>query len=159
MLSIILESLTAFISNHHLHTICVQTYVGEAGMCISRSKQRQQSPRSTESENLSLRTRLLAPKPERLRSLIRSIALSHITPDTWHARTSIAILLCCHLIIPSPWKRDICYHFRRMLWVATSQCLGGSASCVNIAERLNDRLRQCKSSESCLSTAPHSASP
>lgn len=33
------------------------------------------------------------------------------------------------------------------LWVATNQCLGGSASCVNLAERLNDRLRQCKSSE------------
>lgn len=33
------------------------------------------------------------------------------------------------------------------LWVATNQCLGGSASCVNIAEGLNDRLRQCKSSE------------
>lgn len=24
------------------------------------------------------------------------------------------------------------------LWVATNQCLGGSASCVNIAERLNN---------------------
>ena len=33
------------------------------------------------------------------------------------------------------------------LWVATNQCLGGAASCVNIAERLNDRLRQCKSNE------------
>jgi hypothetical protein len=31
------------------------------------------------------------------------------------------------------------------LWVATNQCLGGSASCVNIAERLNCQLRQCKS--------------
>ena len=31
------------------------------------------------------------------------------------------------------------------LWVATNQCLGGSASCVNIAERLNRQLRQCKS--------------
>jgi hypothetical protein len=31
------------------------------------------------------------------------------------------------------------------MWVATNQCLGGSASCVNIAERLNRRLRQCKS--------------
>jgi hypothetical protein len=31
------------------------------------------------------------------------------------------------------------------LWVATNQCLGGSASCVNIAETLNRRLRQCKS--------------
>ena len=31
------------------------------------------------------------------------------------------------------------------LWVATNQCLGGSASCVNIAERLNHQLRQCKS--------------
>ena len=30
------------------------------------------------------------------------------------------------------------------LWVATNQCLGGSASCVNIAERLNRQLRQCK---------------
>jgi hypothetical protein len=29
------------------------------------------------------------------------------------------------------------------LWVATNQCLGGSASCVNIAERLNRQLRQC----------------
>ncbi|KAI0007162.1 hypothetical protein F4779DRAFT_593244 [Xylariaceae sp. FL0662B] len=27
------------------------------------------------------------------------------------------------------------------LWVATNQCLGGSASCVNIAERLNRQLR------------------
>ncbi|KAL2176471.1 uncharacterized protein P884DRAFT_261034 [Thermothelomyces heterothallicus CBS 202.75] len=33
------------------------------------------------------------------------------------------------------------------LWVATNQCLGGSASCVNIAERLNDRLRKCKNSK------------
>ena len=33
------------------------------------------------------------------------------------------------------------------LWVATNKCLGGSASCVNIAERLNDRLRLCKSNE------------
>jgi len=31
------------------------------------------------------------------------------------------------------------------LWVATNQCLGGSTSCVNIAERLNHQLRQCKS--------------
>jgi hypothetical protein len=31
------------------------------------------------------------------------------------------------------------------LWVATNQCLGGSASCVNIAERLNRQLRQCNS--------------
>ncbi|KAH8760748.1 hypothetical protein BGZ57DRAFT_708133, partial [Hyaloscypha finlandica] len=31
------------------------------------------------------------------------------------------------------------------LWVATNQCLGGSTSCVNIAESLNRRLRQCKS--------------
>ncbi len=30
------------------------------------------------------------------------------------------------------------------MWVATNQCLGGSASCVNIAERLNRQLRQCK---------------
>ena len=31
------------------------------------------------------------------------------------------------------------------MWVATNQCLGGSASCVNIAEGLNRQLRQCKS--------------
>jgi hypothetical protein len=31
--------------------------------------------------------------------------------------------------------------------VATNQCLGGSASCVNIAERLNRQLRECKSAE------------
>jgi hypothetical protein len=30
------------------------------------------------------------------------------------------------------------------MWVATNQCLGGSVSCVNIAERLNYQLRQCK---------------
>lgn len=30
---------------------------------------------------------------------------------------------------------------------ATNQCLGGSASCVNITERLNRQLRQCKSNE------------
>lgn len=30
------------------------------------------------------------------------------------------------------------------MWVATNQCLGGSASCVNMAERLNRQLRQCK---------------
>ncbi len=28
------------------------------------------------------------------------------------------------------------------LWVATNQCLGGSATCINISERLNDRLKQ-----------------
>jgi hypothetical protein len=33
------------------------------------------------------------------------------------------------------------------LWVATNQCLGGSTSCINIAERLNDQLRKCKSSK------------
>ncbi|KAK7746516.1 hypothetical protein SLS53_002475 [Cytospora paraplurivora] len=33
------------------------------------------------------------------------------------------------------------------LWVATNQCLGGAASCVNIAERLNYQLAQCKSNE------------
>ncbi|KAL7919213.1 hypothetical protein ACQKWADRAFT_302048 [Trichoderma austrokoningii] len=31
------------------------------------------------------------------------------------------------------------------LWLATNQCLGGSASCVNIAERLNTQLRRCNS--------------
>ncbi len=30
------------------------------------------------------------------------------------------------------------------LWVATNQCAGGSASCVKIAEQLNDQLRQCE---------------
>ncbi|KAK0624759.1 hypothetical protein B0T17DRAFT_590603 [Bombardia bombarda] len=30
------------------------------------------------------------------------------------------------------------------MWEATNQCLGGSASCVNIAERLNYQLRRCK---------------
>lgn len=29
------------------------------------------------------------------------------------------------------------------MWVATNQCLGGSASCLNIVERLNHQLRQC----------------
>ena len=33
------------------------------------------------------------------------------------------------------------------MWAATNQCLGGSASCVNIAERLNRQLRQCKCNE------------
>ncbi|KAK3373232.1 hypothetical protein B0T24DRAFT_593463 [Lasiosphaeria ovina] len=33
------------------------------------------------------------------------------------------------------------------LWVATNQCLGGSASCVNIAERLNRQLKAYKSSK------------
>jgi hypothetical protein len=33
------------------------------------------------------------------------------------------------------------------MWAATNQCLGGTASCVNIAERLNDRLRKCGSNE------------
>jgi hypothetical protein len=33
------------------------------------------------------------------------------------------------------------------LWVATNQCLGGAASCVNIAERLNRQLGQCKSDQ------------
>lgn len=31
------------------------------------------------------------------------------------------------------------------LWVATNQCLGGSASCINMAENLNHHLRQCES--------------
>ncbi|MCJ1462007.1 hypothetical protein MMC07_000607 [Pseudocyphellaria aurata] len=31
------------------------------------------------------------------------------------------------------------------LWAATNQCLGGAASCVKLAERINDRLRQYKS--------------
>ncbi|MCJ1461998.1 hypothetical protein MMC07_000598 [Pseudocyphellaria aurata] len=33
------------------------------------------------------------------------------------------------------------------LWVATNQCLGGAASCVNLTERLNDRLKGCKNVE------------
>ncbi|KAI0480158.1 hypothetical protein GGR56DRAFT_256520 [Xylariaceae sp. FL0804] len=33
------------------------------------------------------------------------------------------------------------------LWVATNQCLGGSASCANMAERLNRQLKACKSSK------------
>jgi hypothetical protein len=33
------------------------------------------------------------------------------------------------------------------MWVATNQCLGGSASFVNIAERLNRRLKDCKNKE------------
>ncbi|KAF4450195.1 hypothetical protein F53441_6629 [Fusarium austroafricanum] len=31
------------------------------------------------------------------------------------------------------------------LWVATNQCPGGSASCINTVENFNRRLRQCKS--------------
>ena len=31
------------------------------------------------------------------------------------------------------------------LWLATNQCLGAFASCLNITERLNHPLRQCKS--------------
>ncbi|KAK0703415.1 hypothetical protein B0T26DRAFT_658318, partial [Lasiosphaeria miniovina] len=31
------------------------------------------------------------------------------------------------------------------LWVAINQCLGGSMSCVNMAERLNEHLRKCES--------------
>jgi hypothetical protein len=31
------------------------------------------------------------------------------------------------------------------LWAATNQCLGGSTSCVNITERLNRQMRECKS--------------
>jgi hypothetical protein len=31
------------------------------------------------------------------------------------------------------------------LWVATNKCVGGSASCVNIAERLGHQLRHCES--------------
>ncbi|KAF7874903.1 hypothetical protein EAF04_002077 [Stromatinia cepivora] len=30
------------------------------------------------------------------------------------------------------------------LWVATNQCLGASASCINIAEKLSQQLRQCQ---------------
>ncbi|CAK7212967.1 hypothetical protein SCUCBS95973_001639 [Sporothrix curviconia] len=33
------------------------------------------------------------------------------------------------------------------VWVATNQCLGGAATCVNIAERLNAQLQQCDSEE------------
>lgn len=33
------------------------------------------------------------------------------------------------------------------MWAATNQCLGGSTSCVNIAERLNRQLRQCNNKE------------
>ncbi|KAK3369365.1 hypothetical protein B0T24DRAFT_651002 [Lasiosphaeria ovina] len=33
------------------------------------------------------------------------------------------------------------------MWVATNQFLGGSASCVNVAEHLNRQLRQCKNDE------------
>ncbi|KAI1274227.1 hypothetical protein F5Y07DRAFT_219128 [Xylaria sp. FL0933] len=33
------------------------------------------------------------------------------------------------------------------LWVATNQCLGGSASCVNIIERLNRQLTKCNNTK------------
>ena len=33
------------------------------------------------------------------------------------------------------------------MWAATNLCPGGSASCINIAERLNRRLKQCKNDE------------
>lgn len=33
------------------------------------------------------------------------------------------------------------------LWVATNQCIGASVSCVNVTERLNYQLTQCKSDE------------
>ncbi|KAK4168543.1 hypothetical protein QBC43DRAFT_101999 [Cladorrhinum sp. PSN259] len=33
------------------------------------------------------------------------------------------------------------------MWVATNQCLGGSASCVKVAESLNHQLEECKSSK------------
>ncbi|KAL5401003.1 hypothetical protein PMIN03_011903 [Paraphaeosphaeria minitans] len=33
------------------------------------------------------------------------------------------------------------------LWAATNQCLGGSTSCVYMAERLNEQLRKCQSHE------------
>ncbi|KAJ3537557.1 hypothetical protein NM208_g4587 [Fusarium decemcellulare] len=33
------------------------------------------------------------------------------------------------------------------LWVATNQCLGGAATCVNIAERFNNQLRQYQGEE------------
>lgn len=33
------------------------------------------------------------------------------------------------------------------LWAATNQCLGGSASCVNVAERLNRQLGRCQNKE------------
>lgn len=33
------------------------------------------------------------------------------------------------------------------LWVATNQCLGGSATCVNITERLNHQLQQCQGAQ------------
>ncbi|KFZ07172.1 hypothetical protein V501_06697 [Pseudogymnoascus sp. VKM F-4519 (FW-2642)] len=35
---------------------------------------------------------------------------------------------------------------RGSLWVATNQCLGASASCVNIVERFNQLVRKCNSS-------------
>jgi hypothetical protein len=33
------------------------------------------------------------------------------------------------------------------MWATTNECLGGSASCLNLAERLNDRLRECEVGE------------
>jgi hypothetical protein len=33
------------------------------------------------------------------------------------------------------------------LWVATNQCLGASATCVNISEKLNKQLRACQNNE------------
>ncbi len=33
------------------------------------------------------------------------------------------------------------------MWVATNQCLGGAATCVSIAERLNDQLKKCNNDE------------
>lgn len=36
---------------------------------------------------------------------------------------------------------------RGRLWVATNQCLGGSASCVKIVEHLNQRLKDCRDEE------------
>ncbi|KAJ8125629.1 hypothetical protein O1611_g8009 [Lasiodiplodia mahajangana] len=39
------------------------------------------------------------------------------------------------------------------MWVATNQCIGGSASCVNVTERLNKQLRDLRSDKFINSTA------
>ena len=42
------------------------------------------------------------------------------------------------------------------MWAATNQCLGGSATCVNIAERLNHQLRLCKKKVQLINSAAFS---
>lgn len=86
------------------------------------------------------------PKPDMIYGYNRSDAFTasqqaHLSTIGHQINANTYDLLCPFFVLE--FKGDKPPH-PGSLWVATNQCLGASASCVNMADRLNCQLRQCK---------------